>query len=567
MKASINFKFLPVVIFFLAALFFFFERCAVRQPPPGGPEDKTPPKLLKTFPNADSTNIKYLEYLEFQFDESIDRGSVRDQVWLLPELPNPPEIKWKGNKKFRVVLKDSLEKEQTYILTIGTGVKDLQGNKLNEPIVLPFSTGPMIDRGEISGRVIGESVQDVFIYAYRIEGDFPDSVIFTRKPRYYTQMRKSGEFRIKYIKPATYRIYALDDQDGNRLYTLQTDRIGIPFANVVLTSGKISRENINFTLVSEDTTAPQIVRARSLNNTKVGISFNEELDPQQNFTVEITDSVNGMPLSVFAQEIDETDRDRLIVYTASQQETQYIVTLLSVKDVAGNYTTEEMISVSFKGATEEDTTTTKLIQTAPANNQRNIRYDSRIELTFSHPADTNSLKPGFQLYNQDSLAVAGHWNFFNLRIPYFIPDSIFHKGETSYYTLDLANIPSVYGNAFGDSTFSYQFTTWDWADLGDISGTVRTENSNWKKAIVEANPFKGQEQYFMLVNTNEPYQISYLPEGFYRVKAMVDINENGKYDPGQTLPFEFAEPFLIYPDTVKVRKRWTTEGINFHFNP
>jgi uncharacterized protein (DUF2141 family) len=567
MKALVNFKFLPVVIFLLILLAFFFERCAARQAPPGGPEDKTPPKLLRTFPNTDSTNIKYLEYLEFQFDENIDRGSLRNQVWLLPELPNPLEIKWKGNKKFRVVLKDSLEKDQTYIATIGTGLKDLQGNNLNEPIVLPFSTGPLIDRGEISGRVIGENLQDVFIYAYRVEGNLPDSVIFSQKPRYYTQVSKSGEFQIKYIKPVTYRLYALDDLDGNRLYTLQTDRIGIPFANVVLTSAEMNRKNTNFMLIQEDTTAPEIVRARSLNSNKAGISFNEQLDPLQDFRVEITDSLTGEPLDVFACEVDEEEQERLLVYTALQQETKYITTLPAIRDIAGNYTVEEIISVNFNGSTEIDTTTTKLFKTVPQNNQRNIRYDSPIEITFSHPADTNSLKPAFQLYNQDSLGVAGHWNFFNLRIPQFIPDTMFNKGETYYFTLDLSNIRSIYGNSFGDSTFSYRFTTWDWADLGDVSGTIRTDNTDWKKAILETVSFRGQEQYSVVVNTNEPYQISFLPDGFYRVKAMVDLNENGRYDPGKSIPFKFAEPFLIYPDTVKVRKRWTTDGINFNFNP
>jgi len=146
-------------------------------------------------------------------------------------LPTPIEVKWKGNKKFRVVLKDSLEKDQTYILTIGTSLKDLQGNTLREPIVLPFSTGPAIDRGEISGRVLGENVKDTYIYAYQVLDSIPDTTVFTKKPRYYTQVGNNGDYQLKYLKPAMYRVYALDDQDRNRFYTLEADQIGIPFAD------------------------------------------------------------------------------------------------------------------------------------------------------------------------------------------------------------------------------------------------------------------------------------------------------------------------------------------------
>jgi hypothetical protein len=49
------------------------------------------------------------------------------------------------------------------------------------------------------------------------------------------------------------------------------------------------------------------------------------------------------------------------------------------------------------------------------------------------------------------------------------------------------------------------------------------------------------------------------------MKGVLDMNENQIWDKGQTNPWTFAEPFLIHPDTVKVRKRWTTEGIDFNF--
>ncbi|MFQ5584884.1 MAG: Ig-like domain-containing protein, partial [Calditrichia bacterium] len=103
-------------------------RCAHKVAPPGGPEDKSPPKIIYTFPPADSTNIQVLPYLEILFDEAVEKTSFADQVWFIPEMKKGFKLKWKGSKKLRVLLQDSLEKNQTYIFNIGTGVKDLRGN-------------------------------------------------------------------------------------------------------------------------------------------------------------------------------------------------------------------------------------------------------------------------------------------------------------------------------------------------------------------------------------------------------------------------------------------------------
>lgn len=148
-----------------------------------------------------------------------------------------------------------------------------------------------------------------------------------------------------------------------------------------------------------------------------------------------------------------------------------------------------------------------------------------------------------------------------------MPDTLLNKGATYAYSLDLTKINTVFEKPFGDTVNTYQFTTWDWAELGEISGTVYSEKENWNQAIVVAISFQGGDEYALITKTNQPYQIPFMPDGFYRMKVIMDVNENGRYDTGQSIPFEFAEPFLIFDDTVKVRKRWTTDGKDFNFNP
>ncbi|MFZ0390127.1 MAG: hypothetical protein WAN36_06670, partial [Calditrichia bacterium] len=73
-------------------------------------------------------------------------------------------------------------------------------------------------------------------------------------------------------------------------------------------------------------------------------------------------------------------------------------------------------------------------------------------------------------------------------------------------------------------------------------------------------------QYFAADTLGTRYQLNFLPEGLYLQHSVVDVNGNQRWDKGSAVPWHYAEPFLFKEDTVKVRKRWTTEGQDFQFN-
>lgn len=543
------------------------ENCAIRQSPPGGPEDKTPPEIIYTFPAPDSTNVTQLEYLEIHFDEDVDRSSVRNQLWMIPEPPNGFELDWKGGKKLRVLLNDSLNKNQTYIFTVGTGVKDYRGNTRNTPYMIPFSSGPVIDRGEISGNIVAEQTEGIFIYAYEISDTFSAEIVFKEKPPYYTQAGKEGRYQIKYLRPANYRVYALNDNNRDGIYTLEIDEIGIPFTDVLIDANIKQVKNINFSMVREDTTGPERQRAKAIYDNQLEITFDEPVAPRQQFIIDIQDSTTQAPLKVLSAEIDEKETAKLLVFTETQTKTGYIGKIDPLKDEFGNQSSPDGQMFRFGGSEKTDTVSAKLSATQPRNNQRNVRYGEKIQLEFSQPVDSLTLKNHFRIVDNDSLPVSGRWEFFSSLKPEFVPDTSFEKGQQYTFFLDQENIMSVYGQAIGDSISVHQFTAWDFADLGEVGGQVRTGNTEWRRAIIEAESYTNGEKYTVNVETNMPYLIEFLPEGRYKVSAAIDVNDNGRYDKGKSFPYEASEPFLIYTDSVKVRKRWTTEGINFYFQP
>ncbi|MFQ5583497.1 MAG: Ig-like domain-containing protein, partial [Calditrichia bacterium] len=461
---------------------------------------------------------------------------------------------------------DSLEKNQTYIFNIGTGVKDLRGNTLPQPVVVPFSTGPQIDHGTISGTLYGaKKTEGMLIYAYEISDTFTVQSVFKYPPRYYTQVGKEGKFTLPYLRPARYRVFVLEDNNLDRTYTLQTDRIGIPVKDIVLDSINSQFPGLSFRLIKEDTAGAELVRVDTLHRQLFVIGFSELLDQAQGFHITILDSQSRKPLPAIATVLNTEEPGRLWVFTKPQQPVLYQGRIAAVRDTAGNVSDSNGIEFRFFGASHPDTAKPRLIKIIPDSSEKDVRYDAHIKLQFTHPVDSASLAESFSLTGEDRVPVKGHWKFSSLMNPEFLPDTLLPFGAALDLKIDLKILKTIFGRAFGDSIFESSFHTVDYAELGEIAGKVTAADTFYKKAIITAIEESGRGAYRTTTEPGKPYLLTFLPDGRYRMQCGIDINQNGVIDRGSTIPFKFAEPFIVLPDTVKVRKRWTTEGINIRF--
>ena len=540
-------------------------QCAVRKAPGGGPEDKTPPSIISTFPVPDSTGVLTLEYIEVEFDEPIDQTSVRNQVWLSPEPPTAPEIKWENSRTLRLALSDSLLPDQTYLLTVGTGVKDIRGNEIEEPLTLPFSSGDKIDQGAISGLLDGGKTEGTFIYAYKLDGEFPDSTIATIKPPYFTQVNKEGRYRIQYLKEGDYRLFALADGNGDRLYTLQADRLGLPHSDLSLDSLKLTVEQFNFALLEEDTTAPKKGRIRSENYRQIQLRFNESLDSTQTFVTSLFDSVSQATIPALRSERSAEDPSHIHAWFEGLEEIDYIATVTTPRDLYGNAAIEPTQEFRFRGSGDKDVDSTSFTGSDPSSSRQGVWGNAPLFLHFSNPIDSATLPSAFTFYNSDSLAQSGSWSWESWLSPAFQPDSALQKGDAYWWELDLSLVKDIWGQVIDDSTYSGRFTLLAESELGEISGVVSSRDSTVQQALLIARNMGSDIIIRDTVKIGETYEMVEVPDGIYRLQAILDRNANGRFDRGRSRPFEFAEPFQIYADTVRVRKRWTTQGINFDF--
>ena len=123
--------------------------CATPIAPSGGPPDRTPPALVGSLPEAGATRVTG-RTLRLTFSERLDPAGAQ-AVTVTPQGDRAPEVRVRG-REVEVVLPE-LREATTYVVTVGTELRDQRGVALAVPLTVAFATGDEIDRGRLGGVV------------------------------------------------------------------------------------------------------------------------------------------------------------------------------------------------------------------------------------------------------------------------------------------------------------------------------------------------------------------------------------------------------------------------------
>lgn len=208
----------------LLAMIAGIASCARMGNPDGGWYDETPPKVLGATPADKGINVTS-KRIRIQFDEFIKLENASENVIVSPPQLETPEIVASG-KYIDVKLIDSLRPNTTYTVDFSDAISD---NNENNPLgnyTYSFSTGSEIDTMEVSGYVLEaanlEPMKGILVGLY---ANMADSA-FRKLPMLRVSRTDSrGHFVIKGVKPGKYRIYALQDMDGNYMFSQKSEMI------------------------------------------------------------------------------------------------------------------------------------------------------------------------------------------------------------------------------------------------------------------------------------------------------------------------------------------------------
>lgn len=209
-----------------------FTACAKMGSPDGGWYDETPPRILGSTPADRGTDVRGKK-ITIYFDEYIKLDNPSEKVVVSPPQLEQPEIAGQG-KRITVHLQDTLKQNTTYTIDFSDAISDNnEGNPLGN-YTFTFSTGDHIDTLEVSGYVLEaqnlEPVKGILVGLYE---NMADSAFCKEPMLRVSRTDGNGHFIIRGIADGNYRIFALQDADGNYMFNQKSEMIA--FSHDIIT--------------------------------------------------------------------------------------------------------------------------------------------------------------------------------------------------------------------------------------------------------------------------------------------------------------------------------------------
>lgn len=212
-------------LLYLVFLFLLATACAnPGSGPDGGPYDEELPYVVSTTPASGDSGVKGRR-VTLQFNEFIKLENASEKVTVSPPQIEIPDILTSG-KRITVTLNDSLRPNTTYTIDFSDAIEDNnEGNPMGNYTFF-FSTGRTVDTLEVGGHVLAaEDLEPIKGILVGLHSDTTDSAFRTRPFDRVARTDGSGRFSIKGVAPGRYRIYALNDGDGDFRFTQKSEMI------------------------------------------------------------------------------------------------------------------------------------------------------------------------------------------------------------------------------------------------------------------------------------------------------------------------------------------------------
>lgn len=535
--------------------------CAQIVAPGGGKKDETPPRVVKYSPDSAQLNFKS-HSIEITFDEFVHLQDLNSQLIISPPMENTPEINLK-NKKLIIDLnkKDSLKPNTTYCISFGNAIQDFNENNPSDNFRYIFSTGSYIDSLMVKGKVENafdhKTEKGILVMLY---SDLSDSVVYKKLPEYFAKTKEDGTFQINNIRNGNYKIIALKDANANYKYDGESEMIG--FVDTLVNPNE--KKNILIELFQEPAKKIFLKKQYHYSYGKVVLVFNQG-----------SDSIKVTNLSKDLKGVQELfdyskNKDTLTYWIANYQKD-------SLKLLVSNGN-KVLDTVEFKMIKKEDALNSKrsplkLSVVSSPNGNQGFDLDSEIKLVFNHPIakcketpiefkeDTLKWqKKSMQLsYNIDLQTVClSYWDSTGtVKDPHMAPlkTTLLSWKENTNYHLFIP--PGTFTDIFGltNDTIKIDFKTKEEKFYGimklkvnvpETKGNYIVQLLDEKESVVRENEIKKTET----ISYNNLY-----PQK-YKLKIVIDENNNGKWDSGNYLKNISPEKVIYNRELTTIRSNW-----------
>ncbi len=515
----------------------------------GGERDLQPPKLIEAIPANASLNFKG-RTIEFRFDEFVQVRDIANQLVITPQVKELPYVEASG-KKITVKFGEDLLPNTTYRMFFGNAIADMHEGNAYPNFEYVFSTGNVIDSLFIDGKVINafnlkpEAAVTVGLY----DQHETDSVIYKKKPLYFTKTGGDGSYKLSYLPKSAFRSYAFNDINKNLLYDGGEESAG--FGPVKIETG--TDTILNMMVFKEETPKVFLKKASSPFYGLAYVIYNKEQNNvvsayYRNQTKDISFN-NGVNDSIRIYYRNIYDTLRLLVHHPERNRTDTISMPVSSKERFERNKEEKKIYLN--------------IELTPLDGTR-LDHFTKPVLVFNNWMDesqTNIAKMILQ-YKADSLIKAGlildqkNTNMFNIEnklLPNTNYDIILKQGA----------FKTVHG--IESDSIRISFKTSEPSDYGILNAKLfLPKKENYIVQVVNDKEAVVTEQYLemsLTTSTEQSLQFKNLRPGNYFLKVIEDKNQNKKWDTGHIL--DQKQPEIIYFNTIAIKllADWDSETV------
>lgn len=526
-------------------LVLIIKSCANISVPTGGPKDTEAPKLIYTTPKNNSTNFKD-KSIELKFNESIQEIADVNQILINPKLKKDIKVKVKKKRYLVIDLNNELNSNTTYSINFRNTIKDLnEGNLTTNNISYSFSTGEKLDTNQLIGTAI-DMIKNI-PKAKVIVGlyDRNDTISIEKdKPLYLTEVEKDGKFTINNIKMGSYNVFAFHDANSTLLYDNE-EKI-IDFYDSIYIDKK---KELNFKLSKIKKKGVKIQNIKSINKNECQITLNSGIK-----MIEFKDSIgnpikkqihsNGKLISIYNEKY---------IYTDS---TNLYITAIDSLDTKVKINTKVLFIDNQSKNKKKNKDEGKILQ--PSNYQLN-NNNQKIEIKFNHPI-TKINKENIELH-YDSANVESNKN---IEIE-FVNDSteLMLKSNVKFKDSLILKIPknSIW-NINGDTIEAIKqlFKPITEKNEGKISGKVNIDSTYSILEILDDKSIVIEKKYG---KNWFDFEFNQLKPGKYKLRAIIDKNNNKQWDQGDWKTMKRAEEIIYYENEIILKKDWEINDIIF----
>ncbi|WP_312769594.1 Ig-like domain-containing domain [Epilithonimonas sp.] len=500
--------------------------CARVGSPVGGKKDSIAPKMIGS--NIDTTRVnvsKNLKELRIYFNEYIQLKDISKNLIISPPIKYTKILPSStGNKYLEIQWKDSLQANTTYNFNFGNSVVDL-----NEGNVLPyfnfaFSTGEKLDDLYISGTIsdaLGNiknsegKEKNLVVGLYQVK----DSMNYRQKPYYITKADEDGYFELNYLTPGKYRIIGFDDENGNSIY--DSGKEGVAFQKT-----EIDLEN-------------------SISGMKMKVFPSKKVVKYK----EMAASVGGVAM------IFEGNPDKVVVKTVGEKPADYKVTHKAKSDSVRIWfdaakenigaTVSENLKFSYDTGSKQDTMS--VFYKKPAKDEMTVanlfsnKLAPETDFRFSSNYMINKIQPENWKLESDSIAQDFTARISELDSTQVIVKSNFISGKKYKLTVPKNTVISYYNRSSESVRFDFEVAKPE--DFGSFK--VHLINPPAQKFWIQLLNEKNEAAYQQYTNQSEIAFLNIKP-GAYKLRILVDNNENGYWDSADFATETLAEDVFLF---------------------